>query len=59
MSPADSLQILEQYGVVILPALAIAEQIGIPLPAVPALPPSGLWSPTVASVSHSCSARFP
>jgi membrane protein DedA with SNARE-associated domain len=37
MSPADSLQILEQYGVVILPALAIAEQLGIPLPAVPAL----------------------
>src|SRR4030095_16199623 len=37
MSPADSLQVLEHYGVVILPALAIAEQIGIPLPAVPAL----------------------
>ena len=37
MNPADSLQVLEQYGVVILPALAVAEQIGIPLPAVPAL----------------------
>ena len=37
MSPADSLQILEQYAVVILPVLVVAEQVGIPLPAVPAL----------------------
>ena len=37
MSSADSLQILEQYAVVILPALVVAEQIGVPLPAVPAL----------------------
>jgi membrane protein DedA with SNARE-associated domain/rhodanese-related sulfurtransferase len=37
MNPADSLQVLEQYGVVILPALAVAEQVGVPLPAVPAL----------------------
>ncbi len=37
MSPADSLQILEQYAVVILPLLVVAEQIGVPLPAVPAL----------------------
>ena len=37
MSPADSLQILEQYAVVILPVLVVAEQIGVPLPAVPAL----------------------
>ena len=37
MNPADSLQFLEDYGVVILPALVVAEQIGIPLPAVPAL----------------------
>lgn len=37
MSAADSLQILEQYSVVILPALVVAEQIGVPLPAVPAL----------------------
>jgi membrane protein DedA with SNARE-associated domain len=37
MSPADSLQFLDRYGVVILPALAVAGQIGIPLPAVPAL----------------------
>ena len=37
MSPADSLQFLDRYGVVILPALAVAEQIGLPLTAVPAL----------------------
>ena len=37
MNPADSLPFLEHYGVVILPALAVAEQIGVPLPAVPAL----------------------
>jgi membrane protein DedA with SNARE-associated domain len=37
MSPADSLRLLEHYGVVILPALTVAEQIGIPLPALPAL----------------------
>ena len=37
MSPADSLQILERYAVVILPLLVVAEQIGVPLPAVPAL----------------------
>ena len=36
MSP-DGLHFLEHYGVVILPALAVAEQIGVPLPAVPAL----------------------
>ena len=34
---AESLQFLEHYGVLILPALAIAEQIGVPLPAVPVL----------------------
>jgi hypothetical protein len=37
MSPADSLRLLEQYGVVILPALTVAEQVGVPLPALPAL----------------------
>ena len=37
MSPADNLQFLERYGVVILPVLVVAEQIGVPLPAVPAL----------------------
>jgi membrane protein DedA with SNARE-associated domain len=37
MNLAGSSQFLEHYGVVILPALAVAEQIGIPLPAVPAL----------------------
>jgi len=33
MSPADSLGLLEQYGAVILPALTVAEQVGVPLPA--------------------------
>jgi len=37
MSPADSLQFLEYYGVVLLPVLVVAEQVGLPLPAVPAL----------------------
>jgi membrane protein DedA with SNARE-associated domain len=37
VSPADSLQLLERYSVVILPVLVIAEQISIPLLAVPAL----------------------
>jgi membrane protein DedA with SNARE-associated domain len=37
MHPADSLQFLEHYGVLILPALVVAEQLGVPLPAVPAL----------------------
>ena len=34
---ADGLGVLERYGVVILPALMVAEQFGVPLPAVPAL----------------------
>ena len=37
MSPIESLHLIEQYGLIILPALAIAEQIGIPLPAAPVL----------------------
>lgn len=37
MNHADSLRLLEQYGVAILPALTVAEQIGVPLPALPAL----------------------
>lgn len=37
MTVADSPQFLEQYGVFVLPALAVAEQMGIPIPAVPAL----------------------
>jgi len=37
MSPLQSLQLLEQYAFVILPALTVAEQIGVPLPAWPAL----------------------
>ena len=31
------MQLLEYYGILILPALVIAEQLGVPLPAVPAL----------------------
>jgi membrane protein DedA with SNARE-associated domain len=37
MEPTAGVQWLERYSVVILPALVVAEQIGIPLPAVPAL----------------------
>jgi len=37
MGLSESLQLLERYSVVILPALVIAEQVGVPLPAVPAL----------------------
>jgi len=37
MNPADSLQVLQRYSLVVLPALVVAEQFGIPLPAVPAL----------------------
>ena len=37
MSPVDSLELLEKYSVVILPTLVVAEQVGVPLPAVPAL----------------------
>jgi membrane protein DedA with SNARE-associated domain len=37
VSSADLLLGLEQYGIVIVPALVVAEQFGIPVPAVPAL----------------------
>jgi membrane protein DedA with SNARE-associated domain len=37
MDYTESLWILERYSLVILPALVVAEQLGIPLPAVPAL----------------------
>ena len=37
VSVTDSPQFLEHYGVLVLPALAVAEQMGIPIPAVPAL----------------------
>jgi len=33
MGLPESLKLLEQYSVVILPALVVAEQVGIPLPA--------------------------
>ena len=37
MSPTETVGVLEHYAIVILPALVVAEQFGIPLPAVPAL----------------------
>jgi membrane protein DedA with SNARE-associated domain len=37
MNTLDVMSWLERYGVIILPALAVFEQVGIPLPAVPAL----------------------
>jgi hypothetical protein len=37
MHAADSLLMLERYGPVILAARAVAEQLGVPVPAVPAL----------------------
>src|SRR5437016_13658970 len=37
MSPTETVGVLEHYAIVILPALVVAGQFGIPLPAVPAL----------------------
>jgi membrane protein DedA with SNARE-associated domain len=37
MNPLDSLDLLERYSFLILPLLVVAEQVGVPLPAVPAL----------------------
>ena len=37
MDLTEGVQWLERYSVVILPALVVAEQVGVPLPAVPAL----------------------
>jgi membrane protein DedA with SNARE-associated domain len=37
MSAVHGVELLERYSVVILPILVVAEQVGIPLPAVPAL----------------------
>lgn len=37
MSLTETVLLLERYGVVILPALVVAEQVGVPLPAVPGL----------------------
>lgn len=37
MNLADSVQLLERYSFIILPILVVAEQVGVPLPAVPAL----------------------
>ncbi len=54
MDPGDSLQFLEHYGVLILPALVVAEQIGVPLPAVPALLESAPSPPTAGSTLRWC-----
>jgi membrane protein DedA with SNARE-associated domain len=37
MNPLESLELLERYSFLILPVLVVAEQVGVPLPAVPAL----------------------
>src|SRR3989442_6625249 len=37
MDLTDSVQLVERYSAVILPVLVVAEQVGVPLPAVPAL----------------------
>jgi membrane protein DedA with SNARE-associated domain len=37
MGPTDTVLLLERYGALILPALVVAEQLGLPLPAVPGL----------------------
>src|SRR2546427_11687181 len=37
MDLTDSVQLLERYSAVILPVLVVAEQAGVPPPAVPAL----------------------
>jgi membrane protein DedA with SNARE-associated domain len=42
----DGVQWLERYSVIILPALAVFEQMGIPLPAVPALLAAGALAAT-------------
>jgi membrane protein DedA with SNARE-associated domain len=44
--PRRVLPWLERYSVIILPALAVAEQLGIPLPAVPALLATGALGAT-------------
>ena len=42
----DGIQWLERYAVIIVPALAVFEQLGIPLPAVPALLVTGALAAT-------------
>src|SRR5262247_3604207 len=37
MSDSESLRLLGWYSTMILPVLVVAEQVGVPLPAVPAL----------------------
>jgi membrane protein DedA with SNARE-associated domain len=52
MELTDGVPWLEQYSVVILPALVVAEQIGIPLPAVPVLLIVGAWQRRGAAASR-------
>ena len=53
MNVADGVQWLERYSIVIVPALAVFEQVGIPLPAVPALLATARLPPMGASASRS------
>jgi membrane protein DedA with SNARE-associated domain len=46
MDMTNGVQWLERYSVIILPALAVFEQLGIPLPAVPALLATGALAAT-------------
>jgi membrane protein DedA with SNARE-associated domain len=46
MDMTNGVQWLERYSVIILPALAVFEQLGIPLPAVPALLATGALATT-------------
>jgi hypothetical protein len=48
----ESVAWLERYSAVILPVLVVAKQIGVPLPAVPALLVVGALTPR--GVSASC-----
>ena len=57
MSPAESLDLLEKYSVLILPTLVVAEQVGVPLPAVPALLGVGALAAAGRAASRSCWAR--
>jgi membrane protein DedA with SNARE-associated domain len=46
MDVTTGVQWLERYGVIILPALAVFEQLGVPVPAVPALLATGALAAT-------------
>jgi hypothetical protein len=51
MNLSDSVSLIERYSVVILPAIVVAEQIGVPLAAVPALLLVGLSPRKAGSIS--------